>query len=33
MGAIAFEKLKTGDTAPLDADAIPGLVRGQNRIK
>lgn len=27
MGAIAFERLKAGQTEPLDLDAIPGLVR------
>jgi len=28
MGAIAFEKLRRGQTDPLDVDILPGLVRG-----
>lgn len=28
MGAIAFEKLRAGQTDPLDVDIVPGLVRG-----
>lgn len=28
MGAIAFEKLRRGQTDPLDVDIVPGLVRG-----